>query len=116
MATSKKSSSKKTVSVELEKAEEKKAMKQPISQVDPALIASIKNQSQIEEEALVLAQQQELEEREKQLKNRLLFYGGIAAAVGILYLAHRYYGGKTPIPPEEFVEELANGVATTLQK
>lgn len=110
------SANKKTIPVELEKAEEKKPMKQAVSQVAPEIIATIKHQAQIEEEIVKEIENQEKAIADEQLKNKFLFYTGVAGCVGILYLCHRYYSGKTPIPPEEFVQELVNGVAGVIPK
>ena len=107
--TGPKKKSSKVVNVELEKMTEQKPNNPPVTRVSPEIIASIKNTSQIEEEELAARQKTELEDTEKKLKNRLLFYGGVACAIGIGYLLHRYYTG--PSPPIELVPELVNGVA-----
>lgn len=107
-ANSKKKSSK-VVNVELEKLTEQIPAKPAIPQVAPEVIASIKSSAQLEEEEFAKLQQAELEDMEKRLKNRVLFYGAVACAVGIGYLVHRYYTG--PTPPKELVHELVNGVA-----
>lgn len=112
-ATSKKKSTK-AVNVELEKLTEQIPAKPTISQVAPEVLASIKNSAQIEEEEHARRQQAELETMENQLKNRLIFYGGLVCAVGIAYLVHRYYTG--PTPPKELVHELVNGAANVIPK
>lgn len=109
--------SKSTVKVELEKLEEKEVVKRgPVCTVSPETLAAIKNQTQVEEDVkrereLTLAS----EEKEK-LKNRLLFYGGVAAAVGVCYLVHRYFSGGVPVPAEKYALELANGINNNLPK
>jgi hypothetical protein len=110
-ANSKKKSSK-AVNVELEKLTEQIPAKPAIPQVAPEVLASIKSSAQIEEEEHAKRQQVELEIMEKQLKNRLIFYGGLACAVGIAYLVHRFYTG--PAPPKELVHELVNGAVSVI--
>jgi hypothetical protein len=110
LGTTKKNS--KTVQVELEKADEQTVMKRPaIAQVPEEVVLSIKNQSQIEEEN----EQHDQQLQNSQFKNRVLFYGGVAAAVGILFLCHRFSISKK-IPPAELIPELINGVAKVATK
>lgn len=112
-ATNKKSrvsNTKKTVNVQLEKAEEEieKPVKTSIAQVDPAIVFNIKNQAQIEEEQILQENERKLEEFRGNLRNRLVFYGGVAASIAILYLIFGYRSGKS-LPPPEFVKDLVNG-------
>jgi len=105
-STSKKTA-KKTVKVELEKAEEKKPAKGLVSQVSPQVIATIKNQAQIDEELETKLKEDDKSLAQKQVRNRIYFYGGVAAGLGILYLLHRYTKNA---PPVEYASMLANGV------
>lgn len=111
MSTSSRRSSKSTkeklVNVELEKADEEKMKeKRPAqSQVDPSILSSIKHQSELEEE---------LEQKviDSQFKKRLMFYGGVAAALGLIYLYNRYINTTSKIlPPDELLPELINNIA-----
>jgi len=107
--TSSKKKPSKVVNVELEKLTEQIPAKPSVSQVPEELVSAIKSSAQIEEEEIARQQKEELDTLEKHFKNRLLFYGGIACAVGIAYLVHRFYSG--PSPPKELVHELVNQVA-----
>ena len=112
-ASSKKKSSK-VVNVELEKLAEQNPAKPAVTRAPPELISAIKNTAQLEEEEQQRQHAQQLQLIETQFKNRVLFYGGVACAIGIGYLLHRYYTG--PSPPKELVHELVNGVSNVLPK
>lgn len=113
VSTKKTSTKTKAVKVELEKAEEKneKPVRNPVPMVPNEVVASIKNQAQIEEELLQQQIIEEVEESRQKSQNRILFYGGVIAGVGILYLIHRY---SKSAPPEVFTEELVNEVVSVV--
>lgn len=100
-----KSKKQKSVKVTLEKAEEDLSAK---THVAPEIIESIMSRDQRAE--LALHQERELEKAivAKQLKNRLIFYGGVAGTVAALFLLFRFFKVK---PQDKFVPELINGAA-----
>ena len=100
-----KSKKQKSVKVTLEKAEEDLSAK---THVAPEIIESIMSRDQREQADAKIRAEIEKDIVAKQLKNRLLFYGGVGACVTALFLLFRFFKVK---PQDKFVPELINGAA-----
>lgn len=98
--------SKNSVPVELEKLDEQNTKKRTVQMVSDEVVASIRNVSQIEEDAIG-------DYKKRAFKNKVLFYSGVAAAVGIGYLVHRYYF-SVPTLAAPFVQEVVNGAVSVV--
>jgi len=108
MVKKKSSSSGNSVNVVLEKAENF-AKKEPVLQVDPEILQSLKSEQQLEAER----REEELQLAEKTkrdyYKNKVLYYTGLFGAVLVMWLAFRYY--RTAKPAGAILHEVINNVA-----
>lgn len=101
-----------SVHVELEKAEavEQQPRKTPVLQVSAETLASIQHRGAKQEIEQMQAAEALIEAKRSQFKTRILYWTGIFAGVGIVFLVHRYLF-NTPKPPAQYVPELLNAVA-----
>lgn len=93
------------VNTVLEKAEEDFSMK---TRVDPEIISSIRSREQIEEDSFRQAEEARKLAVASDLKDRLLFYGGVLGGVAVLFLVFRLFKSDT-LPSPRHVQELING-------
>lgn len=100
-----KSKKPKSVSVTLEKAHEDPSPGLK-THVPPEILASIKPLDQIEEDILAEEHEMVKQANRDELKNRLLFYGGVFAAAFSLFLVFKFFKLK---PNDRYVTELING-------
>lgn len=107
MVKKKSSSSGNSVNVVLEKAENS-TKKEPILQVSPDILQSLKSGQQLEAERL--EEELALAEKTKRdyYKNKALYYSGLFGAVLVMWLAFRYY--KTPKPTGAVLHEVINNI------
>lgn len=107
MVKKKTSSTGNSVNVVLEKAENT-TKKQPVLQVDPGLLNSLKSGQQLEEERKAAELASEEKVKHDYYKNKVLYYGGLFGTVLVMWLAFRYY--KTAKPTGAVLQEVVNGV------
>jgi hypothetical protein len=94
-----------SVPVSLEKAEER--IRSPVAQVPEEIVAGIKNAQQIERETAASLARESAEADISRTRNKALFYVGVFAGVGALFLIHRYFFSSV-VPDKNLIPQLAN--------
>ena len=102
MSQKKRASSNKSVPVVLEKGEEK--AKIPILQVPQECLEGIKNASQLAAEAEL---QQEQLQRDY-YRNKAIFYAGVFTAIGLSWLAFRYFKSGATTATAEVINNVVS--------
>jgi len=99
----------KSIPTKLEKAEERQpeTPKGSILQVDPSILDGLKNATQLEVDAQTEEQERLDEIKRLKFKNKALFYVGVFAGVGLLYLL--FNCSKTQ-PDSRYLPEIINAV------
>ena len=98
---------KKSIPVVLEKAEARvlETAPKPVLQVDPEVLSSLKNQSQLADQAQLEELEREKQEKRDYYRNKALFYVGVFGGVAIMYLVFNYTKTK---PDAKYLPELLN--------